>query len=32
MRAYAEAMAGSGADLDEDLEQAATSNALSATR
>ena len=32
MRAYAEAMAGSGADFDEDLEQAATSNALSATR
>ena len=32
MRAYAEAMAASGADLDEDLEAAAASNALDATR
>lgn len=32
IRDYAEAMAGSGADLDDDLEQAAASDALDATR
>lgn len=31
-RAYAEAMAGSGADLDEDLERSAASDLLNATR
>ena len=32
MRAYVEAMTGSGADLDDDLEAAAASDALDATR
>lgn len=32
IRAYAEAMAGSGADLDEELERASASDLLDATR